>query len=302
MKELGIAEPESNLYHLYAKRSSILEKFADKKLRKVRSVGSGQKSLLPKTEAAVKRMIEEKRRLSLRVSKRAAKKWLRETAHQLEPNQASKLKFSTKYFANAFRRMGVVARRISSCKSVDNETAALYGRFYCHQLMQLKENGWSTIFNDKTWCTDQMKDPVHGFFPPDAIFAADEVPFNFAAERMTVTEKGKDAAVRSLRGTGKRFGTCVILCSADGELLKFVLILKAGKKGLPPDEVERFKQYSNVIVTYSESSYITEEIWRKVVITQVLFRHIQKKGGQDFWKDVTSFSLTIIHLIRQKVF
>lgn len=63
---------------------------------------------------------------------------------------------------------------------------------------------------------------------------------------MTVTEKGKDAAVRSL------------------------------------DEVERFKQYSNVIVTYSESRYITEEIWRKVVITQVLFRH--KKGGQDFWK------------------
>lgn len=106
MKELGVAEPESNLYHWFEKRSTIFEKFADKKLRKLRSVSSGQKSCLLKAEAAVKRMIEDKRKMSLRVSKRGAKNWLRETAQQLEPNQASKLKLSTYCISIFFRCLG----------------------------------------------------------------------------------------------------------------------------------------------------------------------------------------------------
>jgi hypothetical protein len=150
--------------------------------------------------------------------------------------------------------------------------------------MELRLMGFSSIFTDQSWCLPEFKDSVFGFFSPEFIFAADEVPFNFAADGATVSARGQDAAVRTLRGTGKRFGTCVILSSATGDLLKFVLIFKAGKKGLKKQEVAHFKQFSNVVVVHSESSYITEALWRNTVINDVLFKYIQTKWGLDFCK------------------
>lgn len=229
-------------------------------------------------------MILQKRAQNLRVPKGAVKSWLREHAMRLEPDVAEKFKFSPHYFANALRRMRMVVRSISSSKSVREEDGAQYGRFFCRKLMELRDKGYSAHFPDQSWCASIPKDSVFGFFPPEFIFAADEVPFNFAQDGSTVTARGTTAAVRSLRGTGKRFGTCVVICSAAGELLDFVLILKAGKRGLPAKKLEKFAAYPNVHVTDTTTSYINEQIWRNIVVGKVICRHIQNKFGRDFRK------------------
>jgi hypothetical protein len=103
---------------------------------------------------------------------------------------------------------------------------------------------------------DFVLDSVFGFFPPATIFAIDEVPFNFCEDGKTMAVAGQDAAVRILRGTGKRAGTCVIACTA-GDLSKFVLIFKR-KTPFGKKESEYYSKLPNVRVTYSESSYINE--------------------------------------------
>lgn len=145
-----------------------------------------------------------------------------------------------------------MVRRISSSKSVDNETAAQYGRFFCRQIMDLREHGFNKFFPDGTWCTGMLPDSVFGFFRPEHIFAADEVPFNFADDGKTVSVRGSDAAVQTLRGTGKRFGTCVMVCNAAGQLLQFVVIFKALKR-IPEAEAALFrKEYPNVLVAWTK--------------------------------------------------
>lgn len=280
----GLSEPESNLFRWLKEKDKLVQAYADKRARKQKSLGAGRGSALPVTEARVKEMIMEKRAQNLRVPKTLVKAWIKEHAEQLEPAVAKEFKFSAHYYSNAFRRMRVIVRRISSSKSIKNEDAAQYGRYFCRKLMELREKGYSADFADQTWCAAIEKDSVFGFFPPDFVFAADEVPFNFAEDGSTVTGQGMDAAVRSLRGTGKRFGSCVVICSAAGDLLDFVLIFKAGKKGLPAKELEKFAQYPHVHVTYTRSSYINEQIWRNTVIGKVLFNHIQAKFGRDFSK------------------
>lgn len=283
-QQLGLKEPENNLYRWFKERLEIAREFALVRQRKQKTLGSGRPCAIPQAEAAVKSLVLAKRTKGLRVSRTTVKAWLIEKAGELEPAAAAKLKFGRTYMTNAYRRMGLVVRRISSSKAVRNDEAADFGRFFCRQLMELRMQGFSSIFKDQSWCQPELKDSVFGFFPPEFIFAADEVPFNFAADGATVCAQGQDAAVRTLRGTGKRFGTCVVLCSAAGDLLKFVLIFKAGKKGLKKSEIARFKEFSNVVVVHSESSYITEALWRNTVINDVLFKYIQAKWGRDFYK------------------
>jgi hypothetical protein len=252
--------------------------------RKIKSFGNPGRPLFPQTEMVVKKLIEERRSKGLRVSRIQVKKWIMDKAKELEPAAAATAKFGKKLFRGAYRRMGVVVRRISSTKAVTEENAAQVGRFFCRQLMELREKGASRFFPDNSWCSEYFKDSVFGFFLPEHIFAADEVPFNFAADGTTVTQKGSHAAVRTLRGTGKRFGTCVMICNGAGMLLKFVLIFKAGKKGLSAKETAKFAEYSNVIVTWTKSSYISEEIWQRKVIEGVLLHYIMQRYGRDFHK------------------
>jgi hypothetical protein len=280
----GLTESSSNLYHWLDKRNEIQERFAVTRVRKMKSFGSVGHPLFPKTELVVKRLIEERRKSGLRVSRHLVKQWYLEKAKELEPVAAATAKFGKKLFRGAYRRMGVVVRRISSSKAVTEEDAAQAGRFFCRQLMELRQHGFSRFFPDRLWCTDNFKDSVFGFFLPEHIFAADEVPFNFAADGTTVTLKRSQAAVRTLRGTGKRFGTCVMICDGAGQLLKFVIILKAGKKGLSAAEQAKFAPFSNVIVTWTKSSYITEDIWRTKVIEGVLLKYIMDRYGRDFHK------------------
>jgi hypothetical protein len=284
VQQLGINEPPNNLYRWFKEQGEIARNYAIAKLRKRKTIGSGQHSSIPLAEEAVKTIVLEKRAKNLRVSRSTVKDLLVQKARELEPEAAARVKFGRTLLYNSYRRMNLVVRRISSSKSVQNDIAADYGRFFCRQLMQLRQDGFSTIFHDNSWCIPEKKDSVFGFFPPEVIFACDEVPFNFAADGATVTVPGRDAAVRTLRGTGKRFGTCVVTCSANGDLLKFVLIFKAGQKGLKKQELDNFKKYSNVVVVSSESSYITELLWRNTIISNILFKYIQNKWGRDFCK------------------
>jgi hypothetical protein len=284
MLQTGLQESKSNIYHWLEQRKIIEERYLRYRLRKRKTVGSGQSPMLSVTEAAVKELIVAKRNAGLRVSRLFVRTALKEKAQELEPDISAQLKFSRSYFSNAFRRMDVVVRRISSSKAVKEDMAADYGRFFLRQIMLLRENGSSSFFPDNGWCTDLGKDSVFGYFEPCHIFAADEVPFNFAAEGKTLTVKGSNAAVRTLRGTGKRFGTCVVICDGDGNLLKFVIIFKGGKKGLPPAEVKQYAEMRNVIVTHSKSSYITESLWSDVVVGKVLFEHLRERWGRDFYK------------------
>lgn len=284
MQAEGCQIATSTLCHFFEDRVKIVDNYLVKKKGKRRSVGSGRAPMLPKTEAAVKELIFQKRERSLRVSRAQVKVWLREKAQVLEPEAALKLRWSNTYFRSAFHRMSVVVRRISSSKAVDNETAAQYGRFFCKQIMELRRNGFSKFFPDRTWCESLPPDSVFGFFRPEHVFAADEVPFNFAEDGKTVSIRGMDAAVQSLRGTGKRFGTCVMVCSAAGELLKFVVIFKAVKR-VPEAEAALFKkEFPNVIVAWTKSSYITEDVWSDVVVDKVLLAHLVQAFGRDVWK------------------
>jgi hypothetical protein len=278
----GLAEPKNNLFRWWKAKEKIEAHFAKKKLRKAKSVGSGGVSKIPRTEAAVKEKIKAKRAAGLRVSQASVKEWLRTLAKELEPAAEASLKFSENYFRRAFKRMGVTLRRISSSKAVKNEDAALFGRFFCRELMALRENGFSRFFPDASWCEGIVKHSVFGFFPPEYVFACDEVPFNFAADGKTVTEHGKQAAVRTLRGTGKRFGTCVITAAASGEILKFVIIFKGTKP--KQKEVERFKEFKHCFVAWSATSYINESIWSDLVIGRVMFDHLHSKYGVDWIK------------------
>lgn len=286
-REVGLMEPSNNLYKWLMDRSSIEEKYSQNRNRKKKSMGSGRTAELPKTESAVKKLCEDRRKLGLRVSRTRVKEWLKENAKDLEPDVAANLKFSKSYCRAAYRRMGISIRRISSSKAVTNEIGAEFGRYMCRCIMELREFGFSSTFPldpDNTWCSPDLKDSVFGFFPPEYVFAADEVPFNFIADGMTAAFKGHDAAVRTLRGTGKRFGTCVMICDARGNLLKFVLIFKAGKKGFNAKLIESFKQYPNVVVVTNSSSYITESLWIRHVIDRVLLKHIMDTWGKDFHK------------------
>jgi hypothetical protein len=142
--------------------------------------------------------------------------------------------------------------------------------------MTLREHGFSSFFPDRDWIKGATPDSVFGYFEPEHIFAVDEVPFNFAEEGKTVAEKGKDAAVRCLRGTGKRFGTVVIMCSGNGDLARFVIIYKL-KTEFPKKELEEYKKLKNVIVTHSASSYINENLWIKSVIDKQLHEMLHNR-------------------------
>lgn len=95
-----------------------------------------------------------------------------------------------------------------------------------------------------------------------------------------MTLKGTDAAVRSLRGTGKRAGTCVMSASGDGSLLPFIIIYKRKTKW-EKKEAEAYKKLKHVHVVMSNSSYINEDIWSKEVVGQV-YTHLKEKFGE-YW-------------------
>lgn len=62
-----------------------------------------------------------------------------------------------------------------------------------------------------------------------------------------------------------------MMCSASGEMMKFVIIFKAGKKGLNEKELASFRAYPKVVVAWSDSSYITEKIWMDCIIDKQLY-------------------------------
>ena len=226
LAKMGLVESKSNVYHWLQKREKISSQYAADRYRKLKTIGSGRHALLPKTEVAVKQLIVERREANLRVPRSFVKAKMKELAVKLEPEQESKVKWSRKLFRGAFKRMHVVVRRISSTKAMKNDEAALLGRFFCHELMHLRQFGFSLSFPDQSWLSEIVCDSVYGYFHPDFVFAADEVPFNFADTGRTIALVGDQSAVRTLRQTGKRFGTCVVICDASGRLLQFVLIFK----------------------------------------------------------------------------
>lgn len=285
LAENGFAEPTSNCYKWLQKRQKIEAQYLDQKVKRIaKGVGAGRSSMIPVTEATVQAIVLEQRQRNLRVSRLRVKELLKSKAAELEPDAVAKLKFSNTFIRSAMRRMNLVIRRISSTKSVQNDGAAKLGRFFCRQLMELRETGACSFFPDQEWAVPSIKDSVFGFFPPEFIFTADEVPFNFCEEGKTVSGVGGDAAARTLTGTGKRFGTCVVISNGAGDLLRFVIIYKAGKTGLRDAEVEQFKKLPNVIVTCSPTSYITEDIWAREVIDGVVFKFISKRYGRDWCK------------------
>lgn len=87
-----------------------------------------------------------------------------------------------------------MVRRISSSKSVDNETAAQYGRFFCRQIMDLREHGFNKFFPMAHGALECCLILSSASFDPEHIFAADEVPFNFTDDGKTVSVRGSDAA------------------------------------------------------------------------------------------------------------
>lgn len=225
----GVRESKNTLYSWFRLRAELTRLYlGERRVRSKKTVGSGRKPVAGKAEGAVQAYIAGQRERSLRVSRTSVKALLREKVAELESEEVQeKLRFSKKYFSAAFERMGVVVRRISSCKPVTNEVAAQFGRYFCRQLIELRKTGTHPVFAmDTAWHEGFVKDSVFGFFEPSTIFSVDEVPFNFAAEGSSVVLKGSDAAVRTLRGTGKRFGTCIMMCSAAGKIAKFVLIFK----------------------------------------------------------------------------
>ncbi len=281
----GVCESKNTLYSWIRSRAELTRVYlSEKHVRKKKTVGSGRKPVAVKAEAAVQAYIAGRRGRSLRVSRTSVKALLRGKVAEVESEEVrQKLRFSKKYFSAAFQRMGVVVRRISSCKPVTNEVAAQVGRYFCRQLIELRKTGTHPVFAaDTAWHEGFVKDSVFGFFEPSTIFSVDEVPFNFAAEGSSVVLKNSDAAVRTLRGTGKRFGTCIIMCSAAGKVAKFVLIFKR-KTQFPKCELDHYARLPNVIVTYSESSYVNEDIWMKQVVDLQLYNEL-KTFGRDFYK------------------
>jgi hypothetical protein len=245
LAEKGVATSSNNLYKWYAKRSIIPQRFATEKKKRAKSVGSGRGPVLKDVEDVVKRMIYQQREKHLRVSRSRAKVLLQGKAKELMPDQAAKFKFSKHYFRDAFRRMDIVVRRVSSSKSVTNNEAALFGRFFCKQLISLRSIGSCMGVEDLVWRDTFVPDSVFGYFLPATIFAIDEVPFNFCEDGKTMAVSGQDAAVRTLRGTGKRAGTCVVACNAHGDLSKFVLIFKR-KTPFSKKEADHYSKLKNV--------------------------------------------------------
>ena len=287
LNETGI--PTNNLYKWMAKRDLIAQQYKQERgggnrgLKKFKSVGSGRLPLLQRSEAAVKAIVIAKRESHIRVSRSSVKELLKLKAVELQPEIAAKMSFSRFYFRAALDRMSLVTRPISSTKNVKNEEAAQYGRFMCLQIMELRKNGTCEQLGDVNWPPNFVQDSVFGFFKPEDIFAIDEVPFNFCDDGKTVSVIGQDAAVRCLRGTGKRAGTAVICCSAAGHLSRIVLIFKRNTPW-SNKEAAFYKTLSNVIVTYSATSYINEQLWRQQVVDKQVVDCAMNAYGRDWTK------------------
>jgi len=104
---------------------------------------------------------------------------------------------------------------------------------------------------------------------------------------------GKNAAVRTLRGTGKHAGTCVMSASGTGDLLPFVIIYKHKTK-FDKKESEAYEKLEHVRVVKSKSSYINEDIWSKEVIGGVMYEYLRKTFGE-YWADCKSLVLSDGH-------
>jgi hypothetical protein len=157
------------------------------------------------------------------VSRNFVNKLLKLKAGEFQPEIAAKMSLGTRYFQAALRWINLVTRPISSTKNRTNEEAAQFGRFLCRQIMDLRSKGRCDQLGVVSWPTEFTPDSV---FWLEHFYAIDEVPFNFCDDGKTVSVAGRDAAVRSLRGTEKRAGTAVLCCSATGELSTIVLIFK----------------------------------------------------------------------------
>lgn len=205
LQAMGI--PINNIYKWMKKRNKLFVAFAQvhkknvKGLKAAKSIGSGRSPRLLQTEAAVKRIVFEKRENHLRVPRGSVKELIKSIAAELEPAAFAKMKFSVHYFRSALKRMSLTVRSVSSSKNIGNEDAVQYGRFMCNQLMELRKTGSCRHLGVVSWKDGFIPDSVFGFFSPNQIFCIDEVPFNFAEDGKTVVVSGSDAAVRCLRGT-----------------------------------------------------------------------------------------------------
>jgi hypothetical protein len=229
----------------------------------------------------VKAIVVEKQNLQLRIPCQAVKALLIETAKQRNAEAFATMKFSRNYFFDAFRRMSLAVRSASSVNNI--EDAALLGRFFCRSLVKLRQFGTVDQLGPIVWPFGFVRDSVFGYFPPETVWAVDEVPFNFAEDGRTAVVRGMDAAVRCLRGVGKRAGTAIICSSATGELSKVVLIFKR-KTAFPEKDMQFFKQFKNVIVTHSQSGYVNESIWVREVIDKQIVQLLMAKYGRDWTK------------------
>lgn len=92
-KKTGV--PISTLWDWIHQKDSIREKYATKRLRRIRRVGSGRLAAFPKAEAIVRQLILDKRRLCKLVSKSFVLKHLKLEAEKEDPAKFAQTKFSS---------------------------------------------------------------------------------------------------------------------------------------------------------------------------------------------------------------
>jgi hypothetical protein len=286
----GCSIPASNIHKWRTtQRAQLFKLFVGSK--RTKRHGSGRHAAWANAEKAVGDWVASKRAASLRVSVSSVKKQLREEAAkeaagkpELEA-QLRRFKFSKHYFRDAFKRMHVTRRRVSSTRNITNQEAAYKGRFMLKSFMALRVTGGDANHSNSWTATVPLafRSDVLGWFADAAIVSSDEVPFNFLPDGSTVALVGQDAAVRSLRGVGKRAGTAIISFTASGVLLPIVLIFKRTTP-FPKKELAHFKKHSGLRVVYSSTSYVNERIWCNTVIDQVLVPYFKKVFGPNYGK------------------
>jgi hypothetical protein len=137
--KLNTGVPVKTALKWLLKRDAIISRFDDKKrhVRKKKRIGSGRKPRFPLAEAAVARLVRERRSKSLVVTKRWVIKTFKAEAAVENQHLADLCKFSSDMIFAFFRRSGLALRLPSCTKAMSLEAGVLAGRGWLRWLLKL---------------------------------------------------------------------------------------------------------------------------------------------------------------------
>lgn len=271
--------PISTLKDWVQKRDVIHEKYASKRARRRRRLGSGRLPSFPKAEEAVAKLVNDRRRECRIVSKSFVLKHLKIEAEKEAPEKFAQAKFCPDMVSSFMRRNGFSLRHPSCIRHDDLATAILICRAYHRELLSVLADDGPVHY---------AKKPLHpsfGRFLLKYRENGDELPYRFGRVKSIVSLAGESLThITRPPGWEARLATLFLLANALGSITAVAIIFqgsfdKPAKSQL--EEVAAYKRkYPGIHVFFQKKALMDGALLTRIT-QQVYVPHLKDMWAAD---------------------